>query len=65
MLSDYPRKDVKYERIECGIRYSILKWEDKNYLVDTQGSEGHDLRAPTLDWLGKGQSCWIPMYTEF
>jgi hypothetical protein len=36
--------------------WSILQWEDSNYLVDTQGPEDHPLRATALDWLGKGQS---------
>jgi hypothetical protein len=28
---------------------SVLQWEDRKYLVDTQSSEGHALRAPALD----------------
>lgn len=35
---------------------SVLQWEESNYLVDAQTSEGHALRSTALDWLGKGQS---------
>jgi len=28
---------------------SILQWEDSNYLVDAQSSEGYALRATALD----------------